>query len=52
MAKPKKSIRKDQKKSSPKNRLKEMVKQSVQPQPKAITPPEKSLRKKGNKKSG
>jgi hypothetical protein len=52
MAKATKSIPKDQKKSSPKNRLKEMVKQSLQPPPKAITLPEKSLRKKGNKKSG
>jgi hypothetical protein len=51
MPKAKKSISGDEKKSSQKNNLKDMIRQSVQPPPKAITPPEKPSKKK-NKKSG
>jgi hypothetical protein len=52
MAKGKKSTRMDEKKSSPKANLKDMIKQSVQPEPKAITPPQKRSKKKNNEKSG
>ena len=50
MAKPKKPTRKDEKKSPRKNSLKDVIKQSVQPPPEAITPPEKSSGKKDNRK--
>jgi len=51
MAKENKSTRTDEKKSSPKTNLKDMIKQSVQPEPKAVTPPQKRSKKKNNKKS-
>jgi hypothetical protein len=42
---------KDEKKPSRKNTLKEVIKQSVQPPPRAITPPKKSSAKKHNQNS-
>jgi hypothetical protein len=49
MAKAKKSTLKGEKKSSPKNDIKDVIKQSGQPPPKAITPPAKTSRKKEQK---
>jgi hypothetical protein len=50
MAKAKKSADKDKKKSPPKNILKDVIKQSVQPPPKAITLRKTLAEKKGNKR--
>ena len=51
MAKAKKPTGKDEKKPPRKNSLMDVIKQTVQPPPRAITPPEESPQKKGRKKS-